>query len=119
VGAANKARLYGSTREYHLRRRYGITAAEFDGMVAAQGGTCAVCSGKPEHVDHDHVTGEVRGVLCFNCNQALGNARDDIVVLQGLMDYLNHYRLSVLRRRPTESPFENLIFEYLGSHRPA
>ena len=57
-----------------------------------------------EHVDHDHMTGEVRGVLCFNCNQALGNARDDIVVLQGLIDYLNRYRLALLRRRPTGCP---------------
>jgi hypothetical protein len=112
-------RLYGSTREYHLRRRYGITGAEVDAMVEAQGGTCAVCAGKPEHVDHDHATGEVRGVLCFNCNQALGNARDDIVVLQGLIDYLNRYRLASLRRRPTHSPLENVIFEYVGHHRSA
>jgi hypothetical protein len=57
-------------------------------MIEAQGGTCAVCSGKPEHVDHDHETGKVRGILCFLCNQALGNARDDIDVLNGLVAYL-------------------------------
>jgi hypothetical protein len=39
--------------------------AEVDAMIEAQGGTCAVCPGKPEHVDHDHETGLVRGVLCF------------------------------------------------------
>lgn len=81
-------RLYGSTREYHLRRRYGIGMAEVEAMIADQGGTCAVCPGAPEHVDHDHVTGRVRGVLCFNCNQALGNVRDNPEVLQGLIDYL-------------------------------
>jgi hypothetical protein len=81
-------RLYGSTREYHLQQRYGITGAEVDAMIEAQGGTCAVCPGKPEHVDHDHKTGVVRGVLCFNCNQALGNVRDDPRVLRRLIDYL-------------------------------
>jgi hypothetical protein len=42
----------------------------------------------PEHVDHDHRTGVVRGMLCFNCNQALGNVRDSIRVLEQLQDYL-------------------------------
>jgi len=88
VGKETATRLYGSTREYHLRRRYGITMAEVDAMIADQGGMCAVCSGKPEHVDHDHKTSRVRGILCFNCNQALGNVRDNPEVLQGLIDYL-------------------------------
>jgi hypothetical protein len=87
-GRETRERLYGGSREYHLRRRYGIGQAEVDAMIGAQGGTCAVCLGKPEHVDHDHKTGRVRGVLCFLCNQALGNARDDVTVLRGLIDYL-------------------------------
>jgi Recombination endonuclease VII len=54
-------------------------------MLAAQGGVCAVCEKPdPEHFDHDHETGVVRGMLCFNCNQALGNARDDVEVLRRL-----------------------------------
>jgi hypothetical protein len=58
-------------------------------MLAEQEGCCAVC-GKPapEHVDHDHRTDEVRGMLCFNCNQALGNVRDSVAVLEKLQDYL-------------------------------
>jgi hypothetical protein len=75
-------------------------------MVAAQGGTCAVCPGASEHVDHDHATGRVRGVLCFLCNQAFGNTRDDVVVLHGLITYLERHRprpridrLDVRRRR--------------------
>jgi hypothetical protein len=58
-------------------------------MLAAQDGLCAGC-GKPdpEHVDHDHATGAVRGMLCFNCNQALGNVRDSAHVLDQLRDYL-------------------------------
>jgi hypothetical protein len=43
---------------------------------------------EPEHVDHDHKTGVVRGMLCFNCNQALGNVRDSVAVLEQLQSYL-------------------------------
>lgn len=88
-GRETRQRLYGGGREYHLRRRYGIGQAHVDAMLAEQGGGCAVC-GKPdpEHVDHDHRTNEVRGMLCFNCNQALGNVRDSVGVLGRLQDYL-------------------------------
>jgi hypothetical protein len=118
-GKETYERLYGSTREYHLRRRYGITGADFDAMVEAQGGTCAVCDGKPEHVDHDHKTGHVRGILCFNCNQALGNVRDDAAVLQGLIGYLRRHRLTLIGPIDEYSAAEDVIFEYLGSHRSA
>lgn len=65
-------RLYGGSREYHLRRRYGIGQADVDRMLAAQGGLCAMCGkADPEHVDHDHETGRVRGLLCFNCTRPL------------------------------------------------
>ncbi len=82
-------RLYGGTREYHLRRRYGITGAEFQAMVDAQGGVCAICQEREaKHVDHDHVLGAVRGVLCFCCNQGLGNFRDRPDVMRAAIDYL-------------------------------
>ena len=57
-------------------------------MIKSQGGLCPGCGGKPEHVDHDHRTGKVRGILCFNCNQAPGNVRDDVLVLRRLIGYL-------------------------------
>ena len=48
-------------------------------MYCKQGGACLICEKPdPEHVDHDHETGKVRGILCFNCNQGLGNFRDDV-----------------------------------------
>ncbi len=62
----------GGSRNYHLRRRYGITAQHADQMLAEQDGNCAVCREAPaSHVDHDHATGRVRGLLCCNCNGAL------------------------------------------------
>jgi len=79
----------GGSRTYHLKRRYGLTAEDVDAMIDAQGGKCAACRvGEPKHVDHDHATGEVRGILCFTCNVALGNVGDDIARLQALAVYL-------------------------------
>lgn len=85
----NRNRLHGSTRNYHLKHRYGITAADYDRMLAEQGGLCALCQERPaEHVDHDHLTGRVRGLLCFCCNQGLGNFRDRADVLQLAIGHL-------------------------------
>jgi len=67
-----------SDRKSYLKRKYGLTLEEYDELLAAQGGGCAIC-GNPDadNVDHDHVTGEVRGILCFNCNIAIGHIADD------------------------------------------
>ncbi|MDQ1746247.1 MAG: hypothetical protein QOD07_510 [Frankiaceae bacterium] len=83
-------------------------------MIAAQGGSCATCDGKPEHVDHDHATGKVRGVLCFNCNQALGNVRDSVQTLTRLRSYLGRHRPTV---DEVLSPFEVELADYLERHR--
>lgn len=68
-------------RQYQRRWRYGITQAEYDQRLAKQGGVCALCDGRPEDsvrgvlaVDHDHLTGAVRGLLCIRCNAALERA---------------------------------------------
>ena len=87
-GAESRERN-GGARNYHLMRRYGITVADYDRLVAEQGGLCALCRDRaPEHVDHDHVTGLVRGVLCSCCNQGLGNFRDDVASLRAAVTYL-------------------------------
>lgn len=78
-------------------KRYGLTIEAYDGMLAAQGGRCAnpACrTDEPRgngrfHVDHSHVTGKVRGLLCCNCNLAIGNAKDSSEILRGLADYLD------------------------------
>lgn len=76
-------------RAAQLRWRYGIEPEDFDRMVAAQNGLCAVCQRKPAaHVDHDHETGEVRGILCLNCNAGIGQLQDDPEVLRSALDYL-------------------------------
>ncbi len=91
-GRESKERRGGS-RDYHLLRRYGIGAGDVADMVARQGGVCPICVrplGARHHVDHDHATGEVRGVLCFTCNGGLGNYGDDAARLRRAADYLDH-----------------------------
>lgn len=76
-------------RESHFRRHYGITVAERDAMIKEQFGICPICLAPgPKHVDHDHDTGKVRGVLCFNCNSALGKLRDDPGAMRRAIAYL-------------------------------
>ena len=57
------------------RSRTGIGQAEYERRLAAQGGGCAICGARPKtrrlHVDHDHKTGEVRGLTCYQCNRAM------------------------------------------------
>ncbi|MCO6007772.1 endonuclease VII domain-containing protein [Actinoallomurus purpureus] len=58
-------------------------------LISEQGGVCLICmKAAAEHVDHDHVTGERRGILCFNCNVALGQFKDDPWVLRRAIEYL-------------------------------
>jgi len=81
--------------EVNLRRRYGITLAEYKAMVAAQDGCCAICGERPEarmHVDHDHDTGMIRQLLCPPCNAALGGARDRPDLLRAMADYLERHQ---------------------------
>lgn len=104
-GAEAKKRLYGGTRHYHLKRRSGIGADEVERMVAEQGGVCAIClTAEPVHVDHCHATGKVRSILCFNCNQALGNVRDRVDVLSAAIDYLVHHQGGPVWRKSRTAP---------------
>jgi Recombination endonuclease VII len=90
-GKASKEKMGGS-RSYHLTRRYGITAAEADFLLASQGGVCAICRTAPaEHVDHDHASGKVRALLCFNCNGGLGQFRDDPFLLRMAAFYVESH----------------------------
>src|SRR5204862_7451311 len=81
-------------REYHLKRTYGITIEQYDAMLEAQGGVCMICKEpRPEertlHVDHDHKTGKIRGLLCFRCNNAIGDLRESFDLAQKAADYLD------------------------------
>ena len=84
-------------RKQHLQRTYGITPEEYDAMLVEQNNECACCgTNKPGNtrrnkyfvVDHDHTTGKVRGLLCHQCNTALGLVRDNPNTLSEMLSYL-------------------------------
>ncbi|MGC0333074.1 hypothetical protein RKD23_006064 [Streptomyces sp. SAI-170] len=73
----------------YFKVKYGLTKGERDEMVASQGGVCCICLSAPAvHVDHCHKTGRVRGVLCFNCNSAIGKLGDDPDAVRRAAAYL-------------------------------
>lgn len=89
------------TRELKLLANYGITLERYEGMLAAQGGVCALCR-LPETamrgdtlrvlaVDHCHATGAVRELLCDQCNTALGKFRDDPALMRAAADYVERH----------------------------
>lgn len=78
-------------REHRNLRDYGLTEEEYQILWNSQGGKCAICgkeSGKALCVDHDHKTGKVRGLLCDNCNAALGHIHDDPKIAIKIIEYL-------------------------------
>ena len=81
-------------RRSHLKRKHGITLQDYERMLADQTGTCAICGRAPRsdislHVDHDHETGRIRGLLCFKCNNALGDFEDHPEWLDRAASYLS------------------------------
>lgn len=86
----------GLRQEKHRRVTYGMSAGEYDRLLAAQDGACAICNKPPAgrrlEVDHDHRTLEIRGLLCRGCNVMVGLADDDIEVLDTAIAYLARSR---------------------------
>ncbi len=87
-------RCYGYYRDNHLKRTYGISLDEYNRMHEEQDHRCAICRRhqadhqKSLHVDHDHETGEVRGLLCYPCNRAIAILGDSAESVQRAVDYL-------------------------------
>ena len=88
-------------RDRHLERRYALPIGEYQRLFDAQHGLCAVCQ-QPETalrygkvmnlaVDHNHTTGQVRGLLCYACNRALGLFHDSVERLQAATHYLQQH----------------------------
>jgi len=100
--AAYHARNYRRVAAVRLLRKYGITQGDYNSILKAQGGVCAICS-RPETskfhgkvralaVDHDHDTGKVRGLLCWACNGSIGKFGDDPQMLDKAAAYLREHR---------------------------
>jgi hypothetical protein len=74
-----------------LKQRYGITLDEYFVLVESQQKACAICGVIPEvklHVDHDHETGRIRGLLCGSCNRAIGLFKDNVNLMLKAAEYL-------------------------------
>jgi hypothetical protein len=102
----NKERIKQANRDWHkkhrkkdkniiLKRLYGITLKEYNDFLQSQNGVCKVCKEPSKKnrrlcVDHNHKTGEIRGLLCDSCNKALGLLKDDKRTVKNLYVYLNN-----------------------------
>jgi len=79
---------------YHWWREFGVDPQVYDDILVSQGGVCAICrtncaTGRRLALDHDHGTGKVRGLLCSNCNRAIGLLREDPAIVEAALKYLS------------------------------
>lgn len=79
--------------------KFKISKEQYLSLLNAQNNKCAICGKGPETerykklcLDHDHITGEVRGFLCNNCNRCIGLLNDNILILQKAVMYLSKYK---------------------------
>lgn len=75
-----------------IKYRYGVTLEIYEEMLLKQNGVCAICKQKPHgklNIDHDHTNGDVRGLLCGNCNRAIGLLKEDFTIAKNAVDYLS------------------------------
>ena len=89
---------YLNNKNSSLRLLYGITLNDYNKMFEEQKGCCAICGihqseiERAFSVDHDHNTGEIRSLLCINCNSGLGLFKDDLSILEEAKKYLEYFK---------------------------
>lgn len=82
-------------RGYSLKALYGLSVDQYQEMLTQQDNSCKICKTHESNlkrrlfVDHCHETGKVRGLLCQYCNTMIGNAKDNVLVLQSAISYLS------------------------------
>ena len=80
--------------KHKIKNKYGISPEDYDRMFLEQKGVCKICGSLPDskhgrlHIDHDHSTDTVRGLLCTQCNQGIGYFKDDPLRLELAAIYL-------------------------------
>lgn len=91
IGFDEELALERRNRNYRLISTYGITIWDYERILEEQDNKCAICrlmTSYELHIDHDHSTGKIRGLLCRECNHGLGNFRDDPIRLIAAAHYL-------------------------------
>lgn len=89
---SHKNEIHKRLRKYRYSKEYNITLEQYNNMLLAQNGVCAICGQKGERmlcVDHDHTTGKVRGLLCDLCNRGLGFFKENTNIIIKALVYLN------------------------------
>ena len=90
-----RAKRQKSLRKWRLDETYGLTELQYELILKSQNGVCAICGLPPMDqnlaVDHDHVTGKIRGLLHTACNLVLGNSNDNPHLLRAAADYLEKF----------------------------
>ncbi len=90
----NREDQHAAMRKHNMKSRYGITIDDYNRMFKEQEGRCKICGAHQSefstrlHVDHNHETGKVRGLLCNSCNMGIGNFKDNIDLLLDVIEYL-------------------------------
>jgi hypothetical protein len=88
-----KQKLYDYRYFYSLKIKFNITKEDYENMLSIQNNVCAICKRPNKQkrrlcVDHDHETGKIRGLLCVDCNVALGNVNESKEILMTMINYL-------------------------------
>jgi hypothetical protein len=94
---------YDRFKHNYYLRKYNITLEDVKFMLKQQNCTCAICkskfkNGKDTHVDHCHITGKVRGLLCTCCNLGLGKFKDSTDLLESAQKYLQKYAKNLSKK---------------------
>jgi len=117
---AARSRRRPIDRDARLRRVFGLSSEQYEAMLAEQGGGCALCRrtpppGRSLHVDHHHESGVVRGLLCFSCNAAMGQLREDKLLIADSIVYLARGRRALDCDRSSRESVVDLICEPFGA----
>ena len=92
-------------RRYKEKCLYGLKSGQYEEMYADQKGACKICEKNFDrlYIDHDHISGNVRGLLCHSCNVALGHLGDNINYLTNAITYLNEHAGTDWSSKPASS----------------
>ena len=92
----NPEKVKEANHKKHLWTNFRLTSEQYSSLLVKQNNSCVTCNvsfeDKTPHVDHNHKTGKVRGILCQNCNLVIGHAYENIDILRQIIAYLSRSR---------------------------